>query len=110
MEQAERVLLRQSIWLLLILWLIALLASRIEPGPAAGIWSLDGGLCSLDFFTQPAQPVRTLVLACPGVDAIRLWPWPPVQPWYEDPDEPGQPDRMPAGRQASLPGTEVGQI
>ena len=32
----------------------------------------------------PSQPMRTLVLACPGVDAIRLWPMPMQQPWEED--------------------------
>lgn len=109
MERDERVLLRQSIGLLLLLFLIALLAGRIESGPAVGIWSLDAGLCDLACFTPPAQPARTLVLLCPGVDAIRLWPWPPIQPWAEDPAEPGQPDREPAYQQASLPGTKVGQ-
>ena len=31
----------------------------------------------------PSQPVRTLVPACPGVDAIRIWPLPVQQPWVE---------------------------
>lgn len=93
----------------MLLLLIALLAGRIEPGPVAGLWSLDAVLCSFDYFTPPAQPVRTLVLACPGVDALRLWPWPPVQPWSEDPDDPCQQDSIPAYQQASLTGTKVGQ-
>ena len=33
---------------------------------------------------SPSQPARTLVLACPGVDAIRVWPMPVQQPWEED--------------------------
>ena len=45
---------------------------------------------------QPVQPKRnltarylmigTLVLACPRQDYIRLWPWPILQPWFEDND------------------------
>ena len=30
------------------------------------------------------QPLRTLALACPGIDYIRLWPLPIQQPWDED--------------------------
>jgi hypothetical protein len=40
--------------------------------------------CELWDVLPPSQPVRTLVLACPGVDAIRLWPLPVQQPWEED--------------------------
>ena len=32
----------------------------------------------------PSQPEQTLVLACPRIDAIRLWPLPLEQPWDED--------------------------
>ena len=39
--------------------------------------------CELWDVLPPSQPVRTLVLACPGVDAIRLWPLPVQQPWDE---------------------------
>ena len=40
--------------------------------------------CELwDIYPPSAQP-RTLVLACPGVDAIRLWPLPVEKPWVED--------------------------
>jgi hypothetical protein len=40
--------------------------------------------CELWGIYPPSQPFRTLVLACPGVDAIRLWPLPVEQPWAED--------------------------
>ena len=40
--------------------------------------------CELWDVLPPSQPVRTLVLACPGVDAIRFWPLPVQQPWEED--------------------------
>ena len=40
--------------------------------------------CKLWDIFPPSQPSRTLVLACPGVDAIRLWPLPVEQPWVED--------------------------
>lgn len=25
------------------------------------------------------------VLLCAGYDPVRIWPWPPVSPWFEDP-------------------------
>ena len=40
--------------------------------------------CELWDVFPPSQPVRTLVLACSGVDAIRFWPLPVQQPWDED--------------------------
>jgi hypothetical protein len=40
--------------------------------------------CELWDDLPPSQPVRTLVLACPGVDAIRFWPLPVQQPWEKD--------------------------
>ena len=30
--------------------------------------------------------ILALVLACPRQDYIRLWPWPILQPWFEDND------------------------
>jgi hypothetical protein len=36
--------------------------------------------CELWDVVPPSQPVRTLILACPSVDAIRLWPLPMQQP------------------------------
>ena len=46
-------------------------------------FKLVGG-CKLFYFTQPAQPMNTWVLACPRADMIRLWPLPVQQPWFED--------------------------
>jgi hypothetical protein len=41
--------------------------------------------CRLITFDNLAlQPYYTITLGCPGVDTIRLWPWPVVHPWYED--------------------------
>ena len=30
--------------------------------------------------------IRAVALACPGVDYIRLWPLPVIQPWDERPE------------------------
>lgn len=40
--------------------------------------------CNLWIISPPLQPMKTVVLACPGRDAIRLWPLPIVDPWSED--------------------------
>ena len=40
------------------------------------VWTVElVGRCSLDYHTAPT---RTVALACPGMDYLRLWPWPPV--------------------------------
>jgi hypothetical protein len=33
--------------------------------------------CEMDYHTS----IRAVALACPGVDYMRLWPLPVVQPW-----------------------------
>ena len=40
--------------------------------------------CKLVYFDTRLQPFNTLVLMCPRVDAIRLWPLPIIQPWFRD--------------------------
>jgi hypothetical protein len=40
--------------------------------------------CELWDVLPSSQPVRTLVLACPGVDALCFWSLPVQQPWEED--------------------------
>ena len=42
------------------------------------------GNCELQYFTPPAQPVKTMVLTCPGMDMMRLWPLPVQQSWDDD--------------------------
>jgi hypothetical protein len=40
--------------------------------------------CELVYLDTRLQPFNTLVLMCPRVDAIRIWPLPIIQPWSED--------------------------
>lgn len=71
--------------ILLVLVLVAGIAIANKPQKLSdGVWSVEVGRCAVDYYTPPTQDQRTLVLACPGVDLIRLWPWPPMQPWFED--------------------------
>ena len=59
------------------------------------------GPCEVWHFTlRSQQPFRHVVLACPGVDAIRLWPLPVQQNWWEDWFEYLPPTPTPEGRQA----------
>jgi len=45
--------------------------------------------CELEVYqVSSAQPTFAVVLACPRVDSIRLWPFPITQPWAEDWFEP----------------------
>ena len=42
--------------------------------------------CSLWIFTEESDVKEFAVaLACPGIDLLRLFPWPPVQPWGAEP-------------------------
>ena len=64
----------------------AFLASRTSEGvPGATSLKLVAR-CELIYFDTRLQPVHTLVLACPRMDMIRLWPLPVQRPWFEDGD------------------------
>jgi len=61
-----------------------LLASRMsEIVPGATAYQLMSK-CEFIYFNKSLQPVNTLALACSGIDLIRLWPLPVLQPWFED--------------------------
>ena len=52
--------------------------------------------CSLWIFTEESHVQEwALALACPGIDLIRLFPWPPVQPWDESPSWDLEPESTP---------------
>ena len=52
---------------------------------AEGITAMDlPGNCQIQYYIPPAQPVKTLVLTCPRMDMMRLWPLPVQQLWFED--------------------------
>jgi len=40
--------------------------------------------CQIEYYDNTLQPINTLVLSCPRMDMIRLWPLPVVHPWFED--------------------------
>ena len=40
--------------------------------------------CELDIYDKPLQPFRTVVISCPRMDMIRVWPLPIQHPWFED--------------------------
>lgn len=78
---------------LLIPLLAVFLARRIQPIlPGATAIKLVRG-CQATLLDKSLQPVFTISLDCPGVDSIRIWPLPIIQPfmedWYEE-DMPGE--------------------
>ena len=72
---------------LLFLLLLAPLAGLALPGRVRRltetVWTvrLVAG-CEMDYHT----PIQAVALACPGVDYMRVWPLPVVQPWESTPD------------------------
>ena len=43
---------------------------------------IDG--CKMTYIDKSRQPFFTIVLDCPGVDSIRVWPLPIQHDWMED--------------------------
>jgi hypothetical protein len=62
-------------------WVYSTLDARTF-SPIEGITAMNlvSG-CQLQYYTPPAQPEDKLLLACPGMDTMRLRPWPVEQPW-----------------------------
>lgn len=40
--------------------------------------------CSVYFYEKTHQPMFTISLDCAGVDSIRIWPFPIIQPFNDD--------------------------
>jgi len=63
---------------------VIFLAGRIRPIlPGATAIKLVRG-CQATLMDKRLQPVFTISLDCPGVDSIRIWPLPIIQPFMED--------------------------
>lgn len=57
-------------------WAYGMLAARTFY-PADGITAMDLAFnCQLQYYYPPAQSVNTLVLTCPMMEMMRLWPLP----------------------------------
>lgn len=77
---------------LLIPLLAVFLTRSIQPIlPGATAIKLVRG-CQATLMDKSLQPVFTISLDCPGVDSIRIWPLPIIQPfiedWYEEDNKP----------------------
>ena len=65
-------------------WLAVLVETRTDK-LTDDVWSVElVGRCYLDYHAN----IQAVALACPGVDYVRLWPLPVVQPWWDPTDEP----------------------
>lgn len=51
--------------------------------------------CQMDYLDTTLQPVSTVLINCPGVDSIRIWPLPVYYPWMEEPITPTTPPGCP---------------
>ena len=40
--------------------------------------------CQLQYYYPPAEPMNTLILTCPRMEMMRLWPVAVEQPWFEE--------------------------
>lgn len=78
-------------------WAYGFLDARtFSPVEWITVMNLASG-CQLQYYTPPVQPESTLVLTCPGMDMMWLWPLPVEQQWSEDEAE-GNSANSPLGR------------
>lgn len=63
---------------LLMVALLLWLAQGRELVPGVLTW--PAGRCDVMLF----QVHPAVVVACPGQDLRKVWPWPPEAPWFED--------------------------
>ena len=64
------------------------MATRVSR-PLAGQISIKlVARCQIDILDTTLQPVNTILLNCPRVDSIRLWPLPVQMRWMEKPIAP----------------------
>ena len=50
-----------------------------------GVTTIDIlGLCNFDVYDMSAQPQVTIAYRCPGIETIRIWPFPVVASWQAD--------------------------
>jgi len=46
------------------------------------VYSIDViGLCFFDVYTNNVLPEFTIAYRCPGIDYMKIWPFPVEQPW-----------------------------
>ena len=65
----------------ILIWVLALTQPRklLE-----SVYTIQAGKCYVDYHAT----IQAVALACPGVEYIRLWPLPVVQPWPDPTDKP----------------------
>lgn len=52
---------------------------------AEGVTTIDIlGICNFDVYDLRAQPRVTIAYRCPGIETIRVWPFPVIVSWQAD--------------------------
>ena len=52
---------------------------------AEGVTTIDIlGLCNFDVYDLSAQPQVTIAYRCPGIETIRVWPFPVIVSWQAE--------------------------
>ena len=80
----------KGFWMSFVITVLILLflSSRIEQ-PLPGLTRIELVVgCQMNLFDTRLQPAFTVTLDCPSVDSIRLWPFPILLEWDENPKFP----------------------
>lgn len=92
---------------LILILAFSIVLTGILPSTIKTDYSIEGARilpipfrCELWILEKPLQLEQTIALACPGVDLIRLYPLPIVQPWDDSP--PIEPDKLFEGEKTLL--------
>ena len=85
MAKIDEVKRTASIIIFLVLFTILVGYALFSPGThqvAEGVTTIDIlGLCNFDVYDIRAQPQVTIAYRCPGIETIRIWPFPVVLSW-----------------------------
>ena len=88
MAKFDEVKRKASIIIFLALVILLVGYAVISPGThqvAEGVTTIDIlGLCNFDVYDQRAQPQVTITYRCPGIETIRVWPFPVIVSWQAE--------------------------
>lgn len=88
MAKLDEVKRKASIIIFLALFILLVGYAAFSPGTqqvAEGVTTIDIlGLCNFDVYDLRAQPQVTITYHCPGIQTIRVWPFPVIVSWQSE--------------------------
>ena len=88
MAKIDEVKRTASIIIFLLLFILVAGYAIFSPGTrqvAEGLTTIDIlGLCNFDIYDRRAQSQVTIAYRCPGIETVRVWPFPVIVSWQAE--------------------------